>query len=58
MRRLTVKQAAKLARVHPVTVRRWLLTGVLPDRRIPGTKKHIILESDITNPQTTHLQAA
>lgn len=58
MRRLTVKQAAKLARVHPITIHRWLALGVLPDRRIPGTKKHIIHDTDITNPQPTELRAA
>jgi len=47
MRTFTVPQAAKLRRVHPVTIRLWLAKGKLPDRRVPGTKKHIILESDL-----------
>ncbi len=47
MRTFTVPQAAKLRRVHPVTIRLWLAKGKLPDRRPPGTHKHVIYESDL-----------
>ena len=46
-RLMTVKQVAKLYGVHPVTIHRWLLLGKLRSRRIPGTRKHVFLESDL-----------
>ncbi len=44
---LTVKQAARVRKVNPQTIHRWLKSGVLPDRRLPGTRKHAILSSDL-----------
>ncbi len=36
----TVKQVAKMKGVHPITIYHWLARGILPDRRLPGTKRH------------------
>ena len=47
MRRYTIAQAAKKARVSTKTIRRWLARGILPDRRIPGAWKHLIHECDL-----------
>lgn len=47
VRKLTVPQAARMARVHPDTIRIWVRKGILPDRRPPGTRKIILLESDL-----------
>lgn len=56
MRKLNVKQAAKLAMVHPQTIRFWARNGIVPDRRIPGTKRMWFYETDFT--KTEHAQAA
>jgi len=47
MRRYTVPQAARKARVSAKTIRRWLHKGILPDRRLPGTKRYLIHEEDL-----------
>lgn len=47
-RHLTTKQAARLLNVTPLTVWRWVKSGKLPDRRIPGTRKLVFLLSDLT----------
>jgi excisionase family DNA binding protein len=36
MKLLKVREAARLANVHPETVRRWVRRGLLPVVRIPG----------------------
>jgi excisionase family DNA binding protein len=38
-RLLTSKEVAGIARVHPVTVRRWILTGKLSSIRIGGVRR-------------------
>ena len=46
-RYLTLKEAAKRARVSRATLYRWLALGIIPDRRIPGTRKALILATDL-----------
>lgn len=43
----TLKQAAKLCGVKPLTIHRWVKAGILPDRRLPGTHKHRFLATDL-----------
>lgn len=45
---LTLKEAAKLARVSRATMYRWLAKGIIPDRRMPGTRKALVLATDLT----------
>jgi hypothetical protein len=44
---LSLKDVMRISRVHRVTVLRWIKVGILPDRRLPGTKKHWFLQSDL-----------
>ncbi len=44
---LTVKQAARLRKVDPQTIHRWLKAGTIPDRRLPGMRRHAILVTDL-----------
>tara|TARA_R110000868_G_scaffold367803_1_gene630806 strand:- start:389 stop:553 length:165 start_codon:yes stop_codon:yes gene_type:complete len=49
MRTLTVAKAAKLIKRHPITVLAWIRKGIIPERRPPGTRKHIIHEADLAS---------
>ena len=50
---LKVSEAAKKARVHPNTIRRWLTTGVLKGAKLPTSKynqaRWFIKEKDLTD---------
>lgn len=52
MKRLTAKQAAELAGVHPLTILNWVRRGVIPDRRLLGARRHWFYESDFSKPTT------
>lgn len=59
MSALTVPEVARLLRVNCDTVRRWVRTGLLPDRRIPGARKILIWQCDLERLlQTEFTQAA
>jgi len=47
MRKLSLSQAAEKAGVSTRTIREWLRRGIIPTRRLPGTRKHIIYATDL-----------
>lgn len=46
-KRLSTKDVARILGVHELTVLRWIKIGILPDRRLPNTRKHWFLASDL-----------
>lgn len=45
----TVQEAARILRVHRITVLRWIQRGLLPTVRPPGCRKHLITESALAD---------
>ena len=54
----TLPEAAKIARCHPDTLRRAIKRKALPDRRVPGAKKYLLLATDFIRTETPNEQAA
>lgn len=53
MQILTVEQAALMMQVHPNTIRFWARNGILPDRRLPKTRRFWFYQSDfVKQPET------
>ncbi len=44
---INVKQAAKMLSVHPNSIMNWINRGIIKTRRIPGTRRHFMFESDL-----------
>jgi hypothetical protein len=44
---LNINQAARLARVHPSTIRNWIRKRIIPDRRPLGARKIVVFASDL-----------
>lgn len=44
---LSVAEVAKILNVQPMTIRRWVGSGRLPARRLPGTKPYKLRQADI-----------
>lgn len=42
-----LRQAADALGIKPRTARRWVVIGKIKGRKIPGTKRWLILESEI-----------
>lgn len=55
---LTVRETARLLGVHENTVRNWARTGALPEARIPGSRFHRFLASDVERLRKQRGQAA
>lgn len=55
---MTVEQAARHMQVHPQTIRFWARNGILPDRRLPRTRKFWFLADDLVRPVTQLDKAA
>ncbi len=58
MRKLTLQQAARRMLVHPQTIRLWMRRGIIPDRRLPGTRKLWFYPDDLDRPFTSELDKA
>ena len=49
-----VPMAARKMRVTEETIRRWIRAGLLPDRRVAGSRQYLILKSDLSAKPCTH----
>lgn len=54
----TIPDVANIMQVTPATVRRWVREGRLKDRKVPGTRKILILASELESLTNENEKAA